>query len=63
MEKGKLSHLDMYRTSEYSDWDAEGLPTKDQEGKEVAKSRGKKLKKDWERQKKLHEAWLAAAKN
>lgn len=60
LEKGKLSHLDMFRTSEFSDWDADGLPTKDAEGKEVAKSRGKKLRKDWERQRKLHEAWRAS---
>jgi cysteinyl-tRNA synthetase len=59
LEKGKLSHLDMFRTSEYSAWDADGLPTADAEGKEVAKSKSKKLKKDWERQKKLHEAWQA----
>lgn len=61
LEKGKLSHLEMFRTSEFSEWDEEGLPTKDKEGKEVAKSRSKKLRKDWERQKKLHEAWIAAA--
>ena len=59
LEKGKLSHLEMFRTSEYSEWDEEGLPLKDAEGKEVAKSKSKKLKKDWERQKKLHEAWQA----
>lgn len=53
----------MFRTSEFSEWDEEGLPVKDHEGKEVAKSRGKKLRKDWERQRKLHEAWLAAAGN
>lgn len=63
LEKGKLSHLEMFRTSEFSEWDEEGLPVKDHEGKEVAKSRGKKLRKDWERQRKLHEAWLAAAGN
>ncbi|KAH0288677.1 hypothetical protein M436DRAFT_43126 [Aureobasidium namibiae CBS 147.97] len=62
LEKGKLSHLEMFRTSEFSEWDAEGLPTKDKDGNEVAKSRSKKLRKDWERQKKLHEAWAAAAK-
>jgi cysteinyl-tRNA synthetase len=61
-EKGKLSHLEMFRTSEYSAWDEEGLPLKDAEGKEVAKSRMKKLKKDWEKQKKLHEAWLSNLK-
>ncbi|KAK5113452.1 hypothetical protein LTR85_010880 [Meristemomyces frigidus] len=57
--KGKLSHLEMFRTSEYSAWDAEGMPTHDVEGKEVAKSRTKKLRKEWERQKKAHEGWLA----
>ncbi|KAL1297761.1 hypothetical protein AAFC00_006298 [Neodothiora populina] len=61
LAKGKLSPLDMFRTSEFSAWDDEGLPTKDAEGKDVAKSRSKKLKKDYERQKKLHEAWLLAA--
>lgn len=60
LEKGKLSHLDMFRTSEFSQWDEEGLPVMDAEGKEVAKSRSKKLRKEWERQRKLHEAWLAS---
>lgn len=60
LEKGKLSHLEMFRTSEYSEWDADGLPTKDAEGNELAKSKGKKLRKDWERQKKAHEAFIAS---
>lgn len=59
-EKGRLSHLEMFRTNEYSAWDDEGIPTRDAAGEELTKSRAKKLKKDWERQKKLHEAWLAA---
>ncbi len=59
-DKGKLSHLDMFRTAEYSVWDEEGLPLKDHEGNEITKSKTKKLKKDWERQKKLHEAWQKA---
>jgi cysteinyl-tRNA synthetase len=58
-EKAKISHLDMFRTEEFSEWDADGIPLKDAEGKEVAKSRRKKLVKEWERQKKLHEAHLA----
>lgn len=61
-EKGKLSHKDMFRTAEFSAWDDDGLPTKMANGDEVAKSRSKKLRKDWERQKKAHEAWLAAPK-
>lgn len=60
-EKGKLSHTDMFRTEEFSSWDDGGLPTKMANGEEVAKSRSKKLKKDWERQKKTHEAWVAAS--
>lgn len=58
LEKGKLSHLEMFRTNEYSAWDDEGLPTRDAAGEEINKTRGKKLRKDWERQKKLHESWL-----
>ncbi|KNG81299.1 cysteinyl-tRNA synthetase, partial [Aspergillus nomiae NRRL 13137] len=60
LQKGKLSHLEMFRTNEYSAWDDEGLPTRDAAGEEIAKSRAKKLRKDWERQKKLHEQWLAS---
>ncbi|OKP00922.1 Cysteine--tRNA ligase [Penicillium subrubescens] len=60
LEKGKLSHLEMFRTNEYSAWDDEGLPTRDAAGEEITKSRTKKLRKDWERQKKAHEAWLAS---
>ncbi|KAJ6002178.1 hypothetical protein N7499_001957 [Penicillium canescens] len=58
-EKGKLSHLEMFRTNEFSAWDEEGVPTRDATGEEITKSRAKKLRKDWERQKKTHEAWLA----
>ena len=59
-DKGKLSHFDMFRTAEYSAWDEEGLPLKDAAGEEITKSKGKKLRKDWERQKKMHEAWRKA---
>lgn len=62
LEKGKLSHLEMFKTKEFTAWDAEGLPTKDAEGNEVTKSRSKTLKKQWTNQKKLHEAYLAAQK-
>ncbi|KAF4264045.1 hypothetical protein KXX13_006896 [Aspergillus fumigatus] len=60
LEKGKLSHLEMFRTNEYSAWDEDGIPTRDAAGEEITKSRAKKLRKDWERQKKLHETWLAS---
>ena len=61
-EKGRLSHKEMFRSPEFSAWDDDGLPTKDKDGEEVTKSRRKKLQKDWERQRKLHEAWREAQK-
>lgn len=56
-DKGRLSHLEMFRTEEYTAWDADGLPTRDSEGKEITKSKAKRLRKEWDRQRKLHEAW------
>ena len=56
-EKGRQSHLDMFRTDDYSAWDDDGLPTKDKEGKDLAKSKAKKLRKEWEKQKERHQAW------
>jgi len=55
LEKGRLSPSEMFKppqSQEFSEWDESGLPTKDKEGVEVAKSRGKKLKKEWDMQKK-----------
>ena len=59
-DQGRQNHMDMFRTPEYSAWDEDGVPIKDADGEELPKSRIKKLKKDWERQKKLHEKWLKA---
>ena len=60
LEKGRLSHLDMFRTNEYSAWNDEGIPTQDAEGVQITKSRDKKLRKEQATQKKLHEAWVSA---
>lgn len=57
-EQAKINPKDLFRTEEYSAWDDEGLPTKDKEGVEVAKGKLKKLKKEWEKQKKLFEEHL-----
>lgn len=59
LERGRISHLEMFRTSEFSAWDEDGIPTKDAAGEPINKSRSKKLRKEWERRKKAHEAWLA----
>ncbi|GMG21628.1 unnamed protein product [Ambrosiozyma monospora] len=62
LAKGKLSPLDMFKTEEfkklYSEWDDEGLPTKTVQGEEVTKSAKKKLAKQQNQQKKLHDEYL-----
>jgi cysteinyl-tRNA synthetase len=58
-EKAKLSPVDMFRDERFSAWDEEGMPTKTKEGEDVPKSALKKLRKEWERQKKAHEEWKA----
>ena len=57
-EKAKVSEKDMFRTEEWSEWDGDGVPTKDKEGAELGKSRRKKLRKEWERQERIHRAWV-----
>lgn len=58
-EKAKVAPLDMFKNDErYSEWDAEGMPTKLKDGSEVPKTQLKKLKKDWDRQKKVHNEYL-----
>ncbi|KAF2705759.1 hypothetical protein K504DRAFT_448217 [Pleomassaria siparia CBS 279.74] len=57
-EQAKIDHKTMFRTAEFSEWNDDGLPTKDAEGKEIAKSRTKKMAKEWEKQKKLHDEYL-----
>ncbi|TVY52212.1 Cysteine--tRNA ligase [Lachnellula cervina] len=61
--KAKVSPVDMFRDERFSAWDEDGLPTKTKEGEDVPKSGLKKMKKDWERQKKVHEEWKAKVKS
>jgi cysteinyl-tRNA synthetase len=57
-EKAKASPVDMYKGDErFSEWDEEGMPVKMKSREEVPKSQLKKLRKDWERQKKLWEEY------
>jgi cysteinyl-tRNA synthetase len=59
-ERAKVDPLLMFTTSdEYLEWDESGIPTVDAAGNAVSKSRRKKLLKDWDKQKKIHEQWLA----
>lgn len=43
-------------TEGYTQFDEEGIPTHDASGEKLSKSSIKKLKKDWEKQKKLFES-------
>jgi len=46
---------DMFRDGGlYSEYDSQGIPTKDILGVEISKSATKKFQKDWEKQKKLY---------
>ena len=58
----RIDPAQMFKTDEYSAWDETGMPTKDFAGELVTKSRLKKLKKDMEKQTKLHDNWLASQK-
>ncbi|KAK9471413.1 cysteinyl-tRNA synthetase [Dipodascopsis tothii] len=58
LEKGKTDPKLMFRTPEYSAWDDAGLPTADKDGGEIAKSKAKKLKKEYDGQVKLHAEYL-----
>jgi cysteinyl-tRNA synthetase len=60
-EKAKIKPEDMFRDERYSEWDADGIPTKTMEGEDVPKSQLKKMRKDWEKQKRAHEEWKAKA--
>ncbi|KAL2754863.1 hypothetical protein ACRALDRAFT_1064644 [Sodiomyces alcalophilus JCM 7366] len=58
-EKAKVAPAEMFKSDDkYSEWDAEGLPTKLKDGSELPKSQLKKLQKEWQRQKKAHEEYL-----
>lgn len=60
-EQARINPKDMFRTEEYSAWDEDGVPIKDKEGVEVTKGKGKKLRKEWEKQKKLFEEYAKGA--
>lgn len=62
-EKAKVPPELLFRhlTSEYSRFDeATGIPTHDSAGEELSKGASKKLKKEWDKQKELHEKQLKA---
>ncbi|TGJ85765.1 hypothetical protein E0Z10_g2969 [Xylaria hypoxylon] len=58
-EKAKIAPQEIFKGDErYSEWDYEGMPTKLKDGSEVPKAQLKKLKKEWDRQKKVHGEYI-----
>lgn len=58
-ERAMVDPLLMFRTTEYGRWDENGIPIADAAGNVVSKNKHKKLVREWEKQKKRHEEWLA----
>ncbi|KAK3984348.1 tRNA synthetases class I (C) catalytic domain-containing protein [Cladorrhinum sp. PSN332] len=62
-ERAKIDPVVMYQNSdEYAEWNENGIPTLEAGGNVVSKNKRKKLVKEWEKQKKRHEEWLATQK-
>ncbi len=58
--KASITPVNMFKGDErYSAWDADGIPAKMKDGSEVPKSQLKKLKKEWDKQKKAHGEYVA----
>lgn len=61
LQKMKIKPEDLFKdTSLYSEWDDEGIPTKNANGEEVTKSMKKKLVKQFQQQQKLYQEYLQA---
>lgn len=59
LAKAAVRPQDMYRSDDrYGEFDADGVPTRMKDGSEVTKSALKKLRKDWEKQKKANDEYV-----
>lgn len=59
LAKMKINPSDLFRDPTlYSEWDEQGIPTKDSKGEEVTKSMRKKLSKQYQQQEKLYNEYL-----
>lgn len=59
LQKAKIPPGELFKTDEFTAWDENGIPTADKEGEPLSKSMKKKLQKQYDAQKKLHEQYLA----
>ena len=60
LAKAKIPPSELFKTEQFSEWDETGMPLKDKDGNEVSKSMKKKLQKQYDAQKKLHDEYIAS---
>ncbi|KIL65876.1 hypothetical protein M378DRAFT_76124 [Amanita muscaria Koide BX008] len=65
LEKGRLEAEVLFKPPNvpegtYGLWDDQGIPLTDGDGKELSKNQAKKVKKQWDDQKRLHDEFLAS---
>lgn len=66
LQKGRLPPHEMFKpphSNDYSAWDPDGIPMTAKDGSALTASKIKRLKKDWELQRKAHEKYLSAVQN
>lgn len=56
--QAKINPAELFKDELYSEWDEQGIPTRDAKGDKVTKSSRKKLVKMYEKQQKVHREWL-----
>mmetsp|Transcript_10111 Transcript_10111/g.8632 ORF Transcript_10111/g.8632 Transcript_10111/m.8632 type:complete len:139 (-) Transcript_10111:70-486(-) len=62
--KSKIPPAEFLKNDElYSKYDEKGIPTHDKSGEELSKGKRKAAIKDYEKQEKLHNQWLAKNKD
>ncbi|KAF5380366.1 hypothetical protein D9615_004735 [Tricholomella constricta] len=63
LEKGRIAPEEMFKPPNiaegtYTSWNDAGIPLTDGDGKELSRNQAKKVQKDWNSQKKLHDDYL-----
>ena len=55
--RASVDPKEMFKNEQYSEWDEQGIPTRDAKGEELTKSAKKKLAKLHEKQQKIYKEW------
>ncbi|KZT10897.1 uncharacterized protein LAESUDRAFT_721290 [Laetiporus sulphureus 93-53] len=64
LEKGRVPPQEIFKPPNvpegtYGSWDEDGIPLMDGQGEKLSKNQTKKVQKEWQQQKKLHDDFLA----